>query len=130
MASTRIAISFEGRLTAVAEPYGSENVLAFAAEDNYAAAAWQASSLQASIQTASYVALPWQSGLIASMIGIQIRGGAPLKIRITREVTAQAIIACDPVAVLSFPEGDRVTLLEVAGSADLATEFAWLAIGT
>lgn len=130
MASTRIAISFEGRLTAVAEPYGSENVLAFSAEDHYAAAAWQASSLQASIQTASYVTLPWQSGLVAAVIGIQIRGGAPLKLRITRQVTAQAVIACDPLAVLSFPANDRVTLLEVAGSADLATEFAWLAIGT
>lgn len=130
MSSTRIYASFFGSLTAAAEPVGSQNVLAFDAEDYYDAAAWQAGSLQASIKTASYVALPWQAGLVAATIGIQIRAGAPLKIRLTRQLSAQAVIDCDSIAVLTFRETDRVTLLEVSGSADLATEFAWLAIGT
>ena len=130
MSNTRLSVSFSGTLTATAEPLGSESVLAFAAEDNYAAGAWDAGSLQASIQTASYVALPWQAGLVAATIGIQVRSGAPLKIRLTRQLSAQAVIDCDSIAVLTFREADRVTLLEVSGSADLATEFAWLAIGT
>lgn len=130
MSSTRIYASFFGSLTAAAEPVGSENILAFSAEDYYRAAAWQAGSLQASIKTASYVALPWQSGLVAATIGIQIRAGAPLKIRLTRQVSGQAVIDCDPFAVLTFRANDRVTLLEVSGSADVATEFSWLAIGT
>ena len=130
MSSTRIYASFFGSLTAAAEPVGSQNVLAFDAEDYYDAAAWQAGSLQASIKTASYVALPWQAGLVAATIGIQIRAGAPLKIRLTREVSGQAVIDCDPFAVLTFREADRVTLLEVSGSAETETTFAWLAIGT
>lgn len=130
MSSSRIYASFFGSLTAAAEPVGSQNVLAFSAEDYYGAAAWQAGSMQATLKTASYVTLPWQAGLVASILGIQVRAGAPLKIRLTRQITGQAIIACAPLAVLSFPELDRVTLLEVAGSADLETEFAWLAIGT
>jgi len=130
MSSSRIYASFFGSLTAAAEPVGSQNILAFNAEDYYAAAAWQAGSLQASIKTASYVTLPWQSGLVAATIGIQIRAGAPLKIRLTRQVSAQAVIDCDPFSVLTFRADDRVTLLEVAGSASIETEFAWLAIGT
>ena len=130
MSSTRIYASFFGRLTASAEPVGSENILAFDAEDYYAGAAWQAGSLQSSLKTASYVTLPWQAGLVAATIGIQIRAGAPLKLRLTRQVAAQAVIDCDPFAVLTFRAGDRVTLLEVAGSADTQTEFSWLAIGT
>ena len=130
MSSTRIYASFFGSLTAAAEPVGSQNVLAFDAEDYYDAAAWQAGSLQASIKTASYVALPWQAGLVAATIGIQIRAGAPLKIRLTRQVSAQAVIDCDPVSVLTFRDTDRVTLLEVSGTADIGSEFSWLAIGT
>ena len=130
MSSTRIYASFFGSLTAAAEPVGSQNVLAFDAEDYYDAAAWQAGSLQASIKTASYVALPWQAGLVAATIGIQIRAGAPLKIRLTREVSGQAVIACDPFAVPTFRDTYRVPLLEVSGSADTETTFAWLAIGT
>ncbi len=130
MAATRIAVSFTGRLTVAAAPVGSANAVVFSAEDHYDAAGWQAGSAQVVIQTASFVALPWQAGKVAATIGIQIRAGAPLRVRITREDSAQVVIDCDSVLVSTFREDDRVTLLEVAGSADTASEFEWLAVGT
>lgn len=128
MSSTRITLTFRGQLAATTTPTGSESVLTFSAESALAAGAWQAGG-QDSIETASWVTLPWRSGLVAEVIGIQVRSGAPLNVRITREVSAQAVIAADPLCLLSFPLLDRVTLLEVSGSASEASEFEWLAVG-
>lgn len=130
MASTRITISFSGRLTAQAQPVGSQNVVAFAAESNYDAAGWQAGSLQDAITGASFVALPWRDGLLAEVIGIQVRSGPALRVRLTREDDSQEIVDAAPSAVLTFPEDRRIALLEVAGAADETTEFEWLAAGT
>ncbi len=130
MAATRIAVSFAGRFTVAAAPVGSANAIVFSAEDNYAAAGWTAGSAQVVIQTASYVVLPWQASKVAATIGIQLRAGAPLRVRITRQSSAQVVIDCESVLVNTFREDDRVTLLEVAGSADTASEFEWLAVGT
>lgn len=130
MPATRISVSFTGTLTARSEPTGSETgTLVYGALARYRASAWQAGSLQARLQTASYVTLPWQAGLVAKVIGLQVRTGPPLRVRLTRQVAAQAIIDCDPAVVLTFRDLDAVTLLEVAGDAATATEFEWFAAG-
>lgn len=130
MPATRITVTFTGSLTARSEPTGAETSVIFGCRALYAATAWEASSRQARITTDAWVTLPWTAGQVAKIIGLQIReGSAPLKIRLTRQVSGQAIIAAAPVACLTFPDGDAVTLLEVAGDADLPSEFEWLAAG-
>lgn len=130
MPATRITVTFTGTLTARSEPTGAETSVIFGARSLYRATAWEAGSRQDRITTDSWITLPWTAGKVAKIIGLQTRdGSAPLKLRITRQVSAQAIIAAAPVACLTFPDGDGVTLLEIAGDAALPSEFEWLAAG-
>lgn len=130
MPATRITVTFTGSLTARSDASGAATSVLFGARSLYSATAWEAGSRQQRVTSDAWVTLPWQSGLVAKIIGLQIReGSAPLKVRLTRQLSAQAVIACAPVGCWTFPDLDGVTLLEVAGSDDLATEFEWLAAG-
>ncbi len=130
MAATRISVQYTGTLTARSEPTGAETgTIVFGAIARYTASGWQHSSLQARVTTASFVTLPWQAGNVAKIIGIQIRSGPALRVRLTRQVAAQVAIDCDPVLVATFRALDAVTLLEVAGDGITPTEFEWFAAG-
>jgi hypothetical protein len=130
MPATRITVTFTGTLTARSEPTGAETSVIFGARALYAATAWEAGSRQDRIATDAWVTLPWTAGKLAKIIGLQLReGSAPLKVRITRQVSGQAVIAAAPIVCLTFPDGDAVTLLEIAGDDTLATEFEWMAAG-
>lgn len=130
MSSTRIAVQIAGNLNARSEPTGAESgSIVFGAEARYAASAWVASSVQARVSDDVWTALPWQAGLVAKVIGIQVRSKGELKVRCTRQVSAQIIAAAAPLCLLTFPDLDGVTLLEVAGAVDIITEFEWLAAG-
>lgn len=130
MSATRISIQYTGTLNARSEPTGAETgSLVLGARALYTATGWVASSLQSRIATASFVALPWQAGQVAKIIGLQIRSGPPLRVRLTRQLAAQAVVDCDPFFVATFRALDAVTLLEVAGDGITATEFEWLAAG-
>ena len=130
MAATRITINLTGTINARSEPTGAETgSLILGGVARYAATGWQGSSLQARINTASFVALPWQAGLVAKIIGLQVRSGPPLRLRLTRQLAAQAIVDADPIFVGTFRDLDAVTLLEVASDGVTPTEFEWLAAG-
>ena len=130
MPATRISIRFTGSIVARSEPIGSESgALVIGVKGDYAATGWQTSTMQGRINSASFVALPWQAGQVAKIIGLQVRSGPPLRVRITRQITALAIVDAAPVYCGSFRDLDGVTLLEVAGDGVTATEFEWLAAG-
>jgi hypothetical protein len=130
MSATRITVSFTGTLNARSEPSGSETgAIVFGARALYAASAWVASSIQGRVNTASWVVLPWQGGQVAKIIGIQVISGPPLRVRLTRQITAQAIGDCAPIFFSTFRDLDAVTLLEIAGDGITPTEFEWLAAG-
>ncbi len=130
MPATRISVQFTGTLNARSEPTGAETgSIVFGAIARYTASGWCSSSLQARVTTASYVALPWQAAQVAKIIGIQLRSGPALRVRLTRQVAAQAIVDCDPIFTGTFRDLDAVTLLEVAGDGVTPTEFEWFAAG-
>ena len=130
MAATRICVTFLGSLTARFEPTSAETSVIFGGRANYAAAGWEASSRHARVTTSSWVVLPWQAGNTAKILGLQVHSGPSLRVRLTRQLTAQAVIAASPLVVLTFPDLDAVTLLEVAGDGVTPTEFEWLAAGS
>lgn len=130
MSATRISIQYTGTLNARSEPTGAESgSIVFGARALYAASGWVVSSQQSRISSASFVTLPWQAGQVAKIVGIQVRSGPPLRVRLTRQIAAQAAVDCDPVFVGTFRALDAVTLLEVAGDGITATEFEWIAAG-
>lgn len=130
MSSTRISVSFTGRLSAAAQPVGAENVLSFMAASELAAAAWQAGGIHDSIQTGDWTVLPWRSGVAAEVFGLQVKAGPPMYLRLTFQDSAPAIVPVSAAFFATFPEGDRLVLAEVfGGSEDEASEFGWLAAG-
>ena len=130
MPATRISIRFSGSIVARSEPTGSESgALVIGVKGDYAATGWQLSAMQGRINSASFVALPWQAGQVAKIIGVQVRSGPPLRVRLTRQIAAQAIVDADPVFCGTFRDLDAVTLLEVASDGVTPTEFEWLAAG-
>lgn len=130
MSATRISVRLTGSIVARSEPTGSESgALVIGAKGDYTAAAWQTGSMQGRISTASFVTLPWQAGQVAKIIGLQVRSGPPLRVRLTRQIAAQATVDADPVFVGTFRALDGVTLLEVAGDGTTPTEFEWFAAG-
>ena len=129
MAATRITVTFKGSLTTRSEPTTSETSVIFGARALYDATAWEASSRQGRVTTSAWVTLPWQAGNVAKIIGLQVRSGPALRVRLTRQVAAQAIVAAAPIFVGTFPTLDAVTLLEIAGDGVTPTEFEWLAAG-
>jgi len=130
VSSTRITVSFTGRLSAAAQPVGAENVLTFLAASELAAAAWQAGGIQDSIQTGDWTVLPWRSGVAAEVFGLQVKAGPPMYLRLTFQDSEQAVVPVSAVFFGTFPEGDRLVLAEVwGGSESEASEFSWLAAG-
>ena len=129
VSSTRLTITFQGKLTSQAQPVGPTSGITFAAEDNVGATTWSATG-QDGVQTASWTVVQWKANNVAHVLGLQITSGPALRVRLTFEASAQAVSPIESSMLLTFPADDRLTLLEVAGSADEATSFEWLAAGS
>lgn len=129
MSSTRITVTFQGRLTAQPQPVGPASGITFAAEANLAATAWQLTG-QDTIQTGEFVELPWPELNLCEVLGLQVKSGPPLYARLTFQTSAQAVVPVASSLALTFPAGDRLTLLELTGGSEgESTTFEWLAAG-
>lgn len=74
----------------------------------------------------SFVALPFPANLSARVLYIRMRTSDPMAVRITQETTGLTTIAnVLGILLLEFLDSDRVTLVEVDGTA----EFEWAAFG-
>ena len=129
MSATRITVTFQGKLTAQPQPVGPASGITFAAESNLAATAWQLTG-QDTIQTGSFTTIPWPVFNEAEVLGLQVKSGPPLYARLSFQTSDQAVVPVASSLLLTFPEGDRLTLLEIWGGSDAeATTFEWLASG-
>ena len=130
VSSTRLTITFQGKLTSQAQPVGPTSGITFAAEDNVGATAWSQTGRE-SIQTGSWTVLPWKELNVAHELGVQVTSGPTLYARLSFQESDQAVIPIASSLFLTFPAGDRLTLLEIwGGSEGEATTFEWLAAGS
>ena len=129
MSSTRITVSFQGKLTAQPQPIGPASGITFAAEDNLAATAWQATG-QDTIQTGTYVELPWSAGNVASVLGLQVKSGPRMYARLTLQTSDPIDVPVASSLLLTFPADDLLVRLDIIGGSEgEATTFEWLAAG-
>jgi hypothetical protein len=132
VSSTRISISFTGRLSAAAQPVGAENVVSFLAASDLASGAWQAGGIHETIQTNTWTTLPWRELYGAEAFGLQVKAGPAVSLRLTIQgAEGTAIIPVSASFFCTFPEDARLVLAEIIGGSEgEASEFEWLAAGT
>lgn len=135
MASTRITVYFEGLLAVRPAPLElrSESGLVFSDQGNYAASARHWSSRRAQVASATWGTLENFAALGATgarILGIQVKNGPALLVRITRQVGAQIVVAAAPALLLTFPDEDLATLVEVSNDASGTTDFEFEAAGS
>jgi hypothetical protein len=129
VSSTRLTITFQGKLSAQPQPVGPASGITFAAEEAVAAAAWHLTG-QDTIQTGSFTAIPWAEFNLATVLGLQVKSGPPMYARLSFTSSDQAVVPVASSLLLTFPEGDRLTLLEITGGSEgEATTFEWLVAG-
>lgn len=134
MASARITVYFEGLLSVRPAPLElrSESGLVFSDQGNYGASGRHWASRRAFVSSASFTTLQdftTAGGVGARILGIQVKNGPALVVRITRQVGAQIVCTAAPALVLTFPDGDLATLIEVAGDGSATTDLEFEAAG-
>lgn len=129
--ATRVSVRCYGSLVVTPDPLTDASALKIdlGLPPGYQSGTWSRGSMGDRVLGAAYVSLAaLASGLTAKAFALRVKCGPAIRVRITTQTSGVAVLPCGAEMLLTFPEGDLLTLVEVSGDADDATDIAWATI--
>lgn len=130
MTSARVQVRSSGVLSVQPSPLtdASKVLVDLALASGYQSGTWTRSSMADTVSGVSYTALV-EPPDPAKIFALRIKSGAAIKVRVTYESSGAQVCPVGSSLLLTPPEDDRLTLIEVASvDASLDSEIAWCVI--